>query len=184
MRLPILSLNLLLGLSAAIAVPAPNPDSALEAKDFIPNKVLRQVMPRQGIPLPEPEVDIEPPRDDGLVPFAGGGPVVGKWVKPTFTPGPEDNVLPFSNSVAFCPYPGTAYCCNPNRGTGGTLCKWNGDGHLSGCWGGVGVEVEKSSWKSRDAGKLWEGDSNCGDTRSVVTVWNWDQGGATYLSAL
>ncbi|KAF7882788.1 uncharacterized protein EAF02_006151 [Botrytis sinoallii] len=146
MYLPILSLTLLLGLSAAIAVPAPNPDSALEAKDFIPNKVLRQVVPRQGIPLPEPEVDIEPPRDDGLVPFAGGGPVVGKWVKPTFTPGPEDNIPPFSNSVdlkkrdlghtksnAFCPYPGTAYCCNPNPGTGGTLCKWNGDGHLSGC---------------------------------------------------
>ncbi|TGO49297.1 hypothetical protein BCON_0214g00130 [Botryotinia convoluta] len=133
MRLPILSLTLLLGLSAAIAVPAPNPDSALEAKDFVPNKVLRQVIPHQEIPLPEPEVDIEPPRDDGLVPFAGGGPVVGKWVKPTFTPGPEDNVLPFSNSVAFCPYPGTAYCCNPNPGTGGTLCKWNGDGHLSGC---------------------------------------------------
>lgn len=99
MHLPILSLTFLLGLSAAIAVPAPNPDSALEAKDFIPNTVLRQVIPRQGIPLPEPEEDIEPPRDDGLVPFAGGGPVVGKWVKPTFTPGPEDNVLPFSNSV-------------------------------------------------------------------------------------
>lgn len=104
MHLPILTLTLTLllnhlNLSAAIAVPAPNPNSALEAKDLIPNTVLRQVVPRQGIPLPEPLEDIDPPRDDGLVPFAGGGPVVGKWVKPTFTPGPEDNVPPFSNSV-------------------------------------------------------------------------------------
>ncbi|TEY42623.1 hypothetical protein BOTCAL_0388g00030 [Botryotinia calthae] len=149
MHLPIvtLTLTLLLSLTSAIAVPAPDPNSALEAKDFIPNKVLRQVVPRQGIPLPEPQVDIDPPRDDGLVPFAGGGPVVGKWVNPTFTPVPVDNVPPFSNSVdlkkkrdlghtksnAFCPYPGTAYCCNSNPGTGGTLCKWNGDGHLAGC---------------------------------------------------
>ncbi|KAK6604973.1 hypothetical protein H4I96_05555 [Botrytis cinerea] len=114
MHLPILTLTLTLllnhlSLSAAIAVPAPNPNSALEAKDLIPNTVLRQVVPRQGIPLPEPLEDIDPREMM------------------------EDNVPPFSNSVAFCPYPGTAYCCNPNPGTGGTLCKWNGDGHLAGC---------------------------------------------------
>ncbi|KAF7946586.1 hypothetical protein EAE96_009581 [Botrytis aclada] len=118
MRLPILSLILLLGLSAAIAVPAPNPDSALAAKDFIPNKFFGQ-----GVPLPG-----------------------RKWVKPTSTPGPEDNVLPFSDSAdaktsvlgskksnAFCPHPGTAYCCNDDPETGGTRCKWNGDGHMAGC---------------------------------------------------
>ncbi|ESZ97120.1 hypothetical protein SBOR_2478 [Sclerotinia borealis F-4128] len=38
-----------------------------------------------------------------------------------------------SDSVAFCPSPGTAYCCNSNSRTRGTLCKWNGDGHLAGC---------------------------------------------------
>ncbi|KAF7866908.1 hypothetical protein EAF04_005749 [Stromatinia cepivora] len=146
--LPILTL-LLLPLTHAIALPNPNPHSALEAQNLTPHKV-RHLFPRQGPTFPEsglkPETDIEPPRDDGLVPFAGGGPVVGKFVKPSFTPGPMDNVLPFANSVelkkrkqghtasnAFCPYPGTAYCCNFNPGTGGTLCKWNGDGHLSGC---------------------------------------------------
>lgn len=36
------------------------------------------------------------------MPFAGGGPVLGKFVKPSFTPGPSDNVLPFPNSVVSC----------------------------------------------------------------------------------
>ncbi|TGO87288.1 hypothetical protein BPOR_0236g00110 [Botrytis porri] len=188
MYLPLLTLTLtfLLTLTTAIAVPAPNPHSALEAKDFIPDKVSRQVLPRQGIPFPEPEEDIEPPRDDGLVPFAGGGPVVGKWVKPTFTPGPEDDVLPFSNSVAFCPYPGTAYCCNPNPGTGGTLCKWNGDGHLAGWDGGVertdyyGLGWEEGGkegmgwkwWEERDGGE--EGWLEEGGWWKRGEGWDWE----------
>ncbi|KAJ8060045.1 hypothetical protein OCU04_011655 [Sclerotinia nivalis] len=153
MHLPLPTLALLLPLVPLLthAIALPNPNSALDAHNLTPHKI-RHVYPRQGPTSPEseaelnPEADIEPPRDDGLVPFAGGGPVVGKFVQSSFTPGPLDHVVSFANSVelkkrkeghtasnAFCPYPGTAYCCNFNPGTGGTLCKWNGDGHLSGC---------------------------------------------------
>ncbi|KAG4029616.1 hypothetical protein MFRU_015g01530 [Monilinia fructicola] len=175
MHLPIFPLTLTLILSLtlphAIAVPAPAPTPALSPDDLIPARAQGRVIARLALgpparlparqapadDAPAPSSDIAPPRADGLVPFAGGGPVLGKFVKPSFTPGPSDNVLPFPNSVrrggvqyrdrdwdqkhkrkhtpsnAFCPYPGTAYCCNPNPGTGGTLCRWNGDGHLAGC---------------------------------------------------
>ncbi|KAM3074804.1 hypothetical protein ACMFMG_008218 [Clarireedia jacksonii] len=127
-----LQTNLLLSLLTpfliyAIALPQPADLSSAPNIALQPHKVIRQ---EPSLESADPDLDIDIP--DGGVPKSPGAPVRGIFTKPSFVPSPDDNILPFPNSVAYCPN-GTAYCCESYPPTGGTLCKFNGDGHLANC---------------------------------------------------
>ncbi|RAL64498.1 hypothetical protein DID88_001973 [Monilinia fructigena] len=93
MHLPIftlaLSSTLIFPIALTDAIAFSNP--AVTPQDLFPDRVQGRVVQRGGVQALQDRqaLDIDSPRSDGLIPFAGGGPVIGKFVKPSFYAGAE-----------------------------------------------------------------------------------------------